>query len=67
MIDYKLIIKETLISVDESITIYRYNNGYMVEVPGRNKAEDWETLKLLVHSLEEVFEIIKEADKLPKR
>lgn len=61
------IIKNTFFSVDESITLYRYSNGYLVEVSGTNINGDWETLKLIVSTLEEAFEVIKEANKLPKR
>lgn len=61
------IIKNTLFSVDETITLYRYSNGYLVEVSGTNINGDWETLKLIVSTLEEAFEVIKEANKLPKR
>ena len=38
----------------------------MVEVSGRDNNDDWSTAKILVTSLEEVFEIIKDVDSLPR-
>lgn len=57
---------DKLTKADESLTIYKYDNGYMVEISGRDKDDDWTSAKLLVPSLDEVFEIIKDADNLPR-
>mgnify|MGYP003339183406 len=57
---------DKLSKADESFTIYKYDNGYMVEVSGRDNNDDWSTAKILVTSLEEVFEIIKDVDSLPR-
>lgn len=57
---------DKLIKADESLTLYKYDNGYLVEVSGRDKTDEWATAKILVSSLEEVFEIIEDADTLPR-
>jgi hypothetical protein len=49
-----------LAKVNESITINRYDNGWMVEISGRNKKEDWATTKTLCNTQEELIELIKE-------
>ena len=49
-----------LTKVSESITIYRYDNGWMVEVGGRNKKEDWTNTKTLCNTEEELIQLIKE-------
>ena len=36
-----------LSKVNESITINRYDNGFMVEVSGRDGESDWKTAKVL--------------------
>lgn len=49
-----------LTKVNESITINRYDNGWMVEVGGRNKKEDWANTKTVCNTEEEVIALIKE-------
>ena len=49
-----------LAKVSESITINRYDNGWMIEVSGRNKKEEWATAKTLCNTEEELIALIKE-------
>ncbi len=49
-----------LTKVNESITINRYDNGWMVEIGGRNKKEDWSNTKTLCNTEEELIQLIKE-------
>jgi hypothetical protein len=49
-----------LTKVNESITINRYDNGWMVEIGGRNKKEDWTNTKTLCNTEEELLQLIKE-------
>lgn len=46
--------------VSESISINRYDNGWMVEVSGRDKDNDWKTAKLLCNTEDEMIAVIKE-------
>jgi hypothetical protein len=50
-----------LAKVNESFTVNRYDNGFMIEVGGRDGENDWKTCKILCASEEELFEVIKEA------
>ena len=54
-----------LAKVSESITINRYDNGWMVEIGGRNKKDDWANTKTLCNTEEEVITILKEWNTLP--
>jgi len=49
-----------LIKVSESFTTYRYDNGWMIEISGRNKKEEWTTTKILCNTEDELISIIKE-------
>jgi len=54
-----------LAKVNENISINRYDNGWMVEIGGRNKKEDWANTKTLCNTEEEVIALIKEWNTLP--
>ena len=49
-----------LAKVNDSFTIYRYDNGWMVEVSGRDKKEDYKTTKIMCASEDELVALIKE-------
>jgi hypothetical protein len=53
-----------LSKVNESITVNRYDNGFMVEVSGKDSEDDWKTAKVLCASEEEMLAVIKEWNKL---
>jgi hypothetical protein len=46
--------------VSESFTVNRYDNGWMVEIGGRDKKEDWKTSKILCNTEEELLALIRE-------
>lgn len=50
-----------LSKVNESFTINRYDNGFMIEVGGRDSENDWKNCKILCTTESELFEVIKEA------
>jgi hypothetical protein len=49
-----------LTKVNESITINRYDNGWMVEVGGRDDENDWKNSKIVCNTEDEVLAIVKE-------
>ena len=49
-----------LIKVNENITVNRYDNGWMVEVSGRDKKEEWKTAKIMCNTEDEVIAVIRE-------
>jgi len=57
-------VSNKLAKVNESITINRYDNGWMVEVGGRNHDNDWKTTKTLCNSEDEMIAVVKEWNSL---
>lgn len=53
-------VSDKLVKVSESFTVYRYDNGYMFEVSGRNKDEDYKSVKLVVQNAKELLEVVEE-------
>ena len=51
---------------EESCTIYEYDNGYMLEVSGRDSGDDWVTSKVIYNKPEELINGLLELLKLPK-
>ena len=49
-----------LTKVGDNFTVNRYDNGWMVEVGGRNKKDDCVTAKVMCITEQELLEIIKE-------
>lgn len=49
-----------LIKVSESFSVSRYDNGWMIEISGRDKKNDWKTIKTICNTEEELLKIIKE-------
>ena len=49
-----------LAKVNDSLTVNRYDNGWMIEVSGRNEDDDWANAKIMCTTEEELFEIIRE-------
>jgi hypothetical protein len=49
-----------LSKVNESISINRYDNGFMVEVGGRDDENDWKTAKILCNTEEEMLAVVQE-------
>lgn len=49
-----------LTKVNESISLYRYDNGWMVEISGKDKKDDWKTTKTLCNTEDELLALIKE-------
>lgn len=53
-----------LVKVNESITVNRYDNGWMVEVGGVNHDDNWVTSKILCNTEDDLIDIIKEFNTL---
>jgi hypothetical protein len=53
-------VSDKLTKVSDSFTINMYDNGFMVEVSGRDEDGEWKTAKVLCQDLEQVIEIVTE-------
>jgi hypothetical protein len=38
-----------------------YDNGYMVEVGGRDSEDEWKTAKIMVTTVDELLTLVREA------
>ena len=55
-----------LAKVDEDITIRQLDNGFVVEVGGRDNDDEWATAKIVCNDLATVQALVEEATQLPK-
>ena len=49
-----------LAKVNDSFTVYRYDNGWMIEVSGKDSSGDWKTCKVMCQSEEELVKLVME-------
>lgn len=49
-----------LTKVNENISVNRYDNGWMVEVGGRDDEGDWKNCKILCNTEQEMITVIQE-------
>ena len=59
-------LSDKLKKCNDSLTVNMYDNGYMVEVSGRDDNDDWKTAKIVCDTLEEVNQVIIEASSMPR-
>ena len=56
----KVLLNTKLVKVNESISIYRYDNGYMVEASGQDAEEKWITEKVVFHTSGEAYDFAED-------
>jgi hypothetical protein len=54
-------IGDVLAKVNDSYTINMYNNGFMVEVSGRDNEDEWAAAKIICSTVEELVALVHEA------
>jgi len=54
-------VSDKIEKISEQFTIYRYDNGFMIEVSGRDSNEDYKTAKILVQDVDQLLALVKEA------
>jgi hypothetical protein len=54
-------ISDKLTKVNESYTINMYDNGFMVDVGGRDNEDNWANTKIICATIEQVIELVREA------
>ena len=57
-------VSDKLTKVNESFTVNRYDNGFMIEVGGRNKKGDYKTAKIMVGTVDELVALVREASEM---
>lgn len=59
-------ISDKLSKVNDSFTINMYDNGFMLEISGKDLADDWANAKIVCTSMAELVELIQEATEMEK-
>ena len=52
--------------IGEDINIKMIDNGYLIEVSGRNVKDDWKTVKLACSDKDELYILLDQCCKLPR-
>ena len=58
-------VSNKLEKVNESFTVYRYDNGYMLEVSGRDADNEYKYSKIMCSSEEELIALVQEVNSMP--
>jgi|TARA_B110000503_G_C7143366_1_gene411861 hypothetical protein len=58
-------ISDVLAKVNDSFTINMYDNGFMVEVGGRDHEDEWATAKIMCTS-EDLIALVQEATNMER-
>jgi hypothetical protein len=59
-------IGDKLAKVSDSFTVNIYDNGYMLEISGRDSNNEWKNAKVLVQNLAQLNDLITEVSELPR-
>ena len=59
-------VSDKLKLVSESFSVNMYDNGYMFEISGRDEDNDWKTAKIMVSSVEDLIELIREVSEMER-
>ena len=59
-------ISDKLVKVNENFTVNMYDNGYMIEVGGRDDEDNWKTAKIIVNTVDELLALVQEATEIER-
>jgi len=59
-------ISDKLSKVNESFTVNMYDNGFMFEISGRDKSNDYKTVKIMVSELAQLAALVQEATEMER-
>ena len=54
-------LSDKLVKVNESFTVNMYDNGFMIEVGGRNKKGDYTNAKIMCSNVDQLHDLVQEA------
>lgn len=57
-------ISDKLNKVNDSFTVNMYENGYMIEVSGRDDEDEWTSTKIIATSLDDLIDLVREATEI---
>lgn len=56
---------EDFAKVNDTVTVYRFHNGWMVEVSGKSSDDEWPTRKIVCEDLTMVHKLLIEYAAIP--
>jgi len=59
-------ISDKLSKVSENFSINMYDNGFMIEVSGRDHENEWKTAKIMVTTVDELVALVREAAEMER-
>lgn len=59
-------LSDKLAKASDSLTVNIYDNGFMVEISGRDHADDWKSAKIMCNTIDDVFKVIAEAAEMER-
>jgi hypothetical protein len=54
-------ISDKLKKVDMRFTVEMYDNGYLIDVSGRNHSDDYSNARIMCKDVDELLELVQEA------
>jgi hypothetical protein len=60
-------LSDVFANVSESVTLNRYENGWMVEISGDDRNDEWQNKKFIFPDLKNVLTFIEEYSKIKLR
>jgi len=54
-------ISDKLVKADSNFSINVYDNGFLIEVSGRDADDEWATAKIIVSTVDELIALVREA------
>ena len=59
-------VSDKLSKVNDSFTVNMYDNGYMVEIGGRDDNDNWVNAKLLCNTFKDLVSVIEEISSMSR-
>jgi hypothetical protein len=59
-------IGDKLANVNDSFSINIYDNGFLIEISGRDEDNEYRNAKIMVPTVEQLLELVREAVTLPR-
>lgn len=59
-------VSDKLSKIDGSFSVNIYDNGFMLEIGGRNKDDDWATARIMCSTKDHLIELINEIDTMER-
>ena len=59
-------ISDKLAKTNENFSINMYDNGFMIEVSGRDDENEWKTAKIMVTTVDELVALVREAAEMER-